>query len=136
MDLKKLLIVGGVILAIILGIQYFKKTDQRAFHDLSKGRVQNLFDNLKSGRTADEQDAMGYWRVGHPETATEANLRSFERFMEAKSLPTQIKTYEFISSELVAGDDVVNRHVRLECKVDGQRLSMVIHHKLPIEWAN
>jgi FtsZ-interacting cell division protein ZipA len=136
MDLKKLLIIAGLIAVIVFGVQYFKKTDQRAFHVNSKDRVQKLFDNMKSGRTADQQDAMGYWRVGHPETASSEKITAFERFLEKKDLPMQISSYEYVSSELVNGNDVVNRYVLLTCEVDGRELSMIIRHKMPIEWAS
>lgn len=135
MDVKKLLVVGGLIALIVLGVRYFKHTDQKAFHDFSKDRVEKLFDNLKSGRTADEQDAMGYWRVGHPEPASSEKFTAFEKFMEKKNLPMRVQSYEYLSSELVDGDDVVNRYVRLTCRVDGRELAMIIRHKLPIEWA-
>ena len=137
MDLKKLIIVGVIIVAIIFGVQYFKKTDQRAFHTFSVERVQNLFDNLESGRTADQQDAIGYWRVGHPEATDEGKLTRFENFMNKKGLNSiKIKSYEYVSSELIDGDDVVNRYVLLRCKVEGRDLSMIIRHKMPIEWAD
>ena len=136
MDLKKLVIIGGVIAVIIMGVGYFKKTDQRAFHEFSRARVQNLFDSLKSGGTADQQDAMGYWRVGHPEPASSEKFTAFEKFLEKKGVPMRVSSYEYLSSELVDGDDVVNRYVRLRCRVDGRELGMVIRQKLPIEWAD
>ena len=137
MDLKKLIIVGVIIAAIVFGVQYFKKTDQRAFHTFSVDRVQKLFDNLQSGGTADQQDAVGYWRVGHPEATNESNLTMFENFMEKKGLSSiKVGSYEYVSSELVDGDDVVNRYVRLDCRVEGRDLSMIIRHKTPIEWAD
>jgi len=136
MDLKKLVIIGGVIAVIVMGVGYFKKTDQRAFHEFSRARVQNLFDSLKSGGTADQQDAMGYWRVGHPEPASSEKFTAFEKFLEKKGVPMRVSSYEYLSSELVDGDDVVNRYVRLRCRVDGRELGMVIRQKLPIEWAD
>jgi hypothetical protein len=136
MDVKKLVVIGGVIALIVFGVRTFKSTDQKAFHDFSIQRVQNLFDNLSSGNTADQQDAMGYWRVGHPEPANAEKWTAFERFMEKKDLPMRVASYDYVSSELVDGDDVVNRYVRLSCRVDGRELGMIIRHKMPIEWAD
>jgi hypothetical protein len=134
--MKRLVVIGGIAALVVFGVQYFKKTDRKAFQEHSKERVQKLFDNLKSGRTADQQDAVGYWRVGHPEGTTEAKLQDFERFLKEKNIPMKIKSYEFVSSELVEGEDVVNRYVLLNCKVDDRSLSMMIRHKTPIRWAD
>lgn len=136
MSLKKLLIIGCLVALIIFGVRYFKNTDQQVFHEVSVDRVQKMFDNLESGRTADKQDAMGYWRVGHPEGASQEILAAFEAFLEKKGLPRQIQSYEYVSSELIDGDDMVNRYVLLKCRIEGWDLSMIIRHKIPIQWAN
>lgn len=136
MSLKKLLFIGILVALIVYGVKYFKQTDQHAFHELSKERAQKMFDNLKSGRSADQQDAIGYWRVGHPEGTDQVNLQAFKHFLETKGLSMDVQKYEYVSSELFSGDDTANRFVRLECKADGHKLSMDIRFKEPIEWAD
>lgn len=136
MNFKRLLIIGVLIALIVFGVRYFKNTDQNVFHEVSRDRVQNLFDNLKSGRSADMQDAMGYWRVGHPEAASQEQLAKFESFLGKKGLSRQVNSYEYVSSELVDGGDVVNRYVLLKCRIEGHDLAMIIRHHMPIQWAD
>lgn len=136
MNFKKLFFVAVVVALIVFGVRYFKDTDQGAFHEYSKDRVQNMFDNLKSGQSADMQDAMGYWRVGHPEPASQDQLAKFESFLGRKGLSRQVRSYEYVSSELVDGDDVTNRYVLLRCRVDGHDLGVIVRHKTTIQWAD
>ena len=136
MDLKKLVILGVVIAGVVLFVQYMKGTDEQAFHNYAKERVQNTFESLKGRSTADEQDAIGYWRIGHPEPATEGALSSFEKFLAQKDLTMDVGSYEYVSSEVLAGQDQVNRSVRLTCRVDGKRLTLIVRQGYPLDWAS
>jgi hypothetical protein len=135
MDLKKLIILGAAIAGVVLFVQFFKSTDERAFHDYAKDRVQKTFDSLKSGKIADQQDAIGYWRIGHPEPATEGALNSFEKFLAEKQLTLRVGSYQYVSSEVVDGEDQVNRSVRLVCMVDGKRLTLTVRQGHALDWA-
>jgi hypothetical protein len=133
-SLKKLVMVGVVIGLIIYGVKYFKETDQRAFHEFSVDRVENVFANLESGSISDEEVAIAYFFVGHPAPASEDSEKAFLQFLNEKGLSKKNGSYEFISSELVDGDDVLNRYVRLKCKVQGHKLTMNIYNKAPLMW--
>lgn len=134
MSLKKLVMVGVVIGLIVYGVKYFKGTDQRAFHQYSVDRVEKVFSNLESGSLSDEEEAIAYFFVGHRDSATVQSELAFKRFLKEKGLSNKSSSYEYISSELVNGDDVLNRYVRLKCKVEGQELTMNIYNKVPLMW--
>jgi len=134
MSLKKLVFVGVVIGLIIYGVKYFKETDQRAFHEHSVNRVEMVFANLESGSISDEEEAIAYFFVGHPDPASEDSEKAFLQFLGEKSLSKKNGSYEYISSELVDGNDVLNRFVRLKCKVQGRELTMNIYNKAPLMW--
>jgi hypothetical protein len=134
MSLKKLVMVGVVIGLIIYGVNYFKETDQRAFHEFSVDRVENVFANLDSGSISDEEVAIAYFYVGHPAPASMDSEKAFLEFLNEKGLSKKNGSYEYISSELVDGDDVLNRYVRLQCKVQGHKLTMNIYNKVPLMW--
>ena len=134
MSLKKLVMVAVVIGLIIYGVKYFKETDQRAFLAFSVDRVENVFANLESGSISDEEEAIAYFFVGHPAPASEDSETAFLQFLKDKGLSKKNGSYEYISSELVDGDDVLNRFVRLKCKVQGRELTMNIYNKAPLIW--
>lgn len=134
MSLKKLVMVGVVIGLIIYGVKYFKETDQRAFHEYSVDRVEQVFANLESGAISDEEEAIAYFFVGHPASASEDSEMAFLKFLKEKGLRTKNGSYEYISSELVDGTDVLNRYVRLKCKIQGHELTMRIYNKIPLQW--
>lgn len=133
-SLKKLVMAGVVIGLLIYGVKYFKETDQGAFHKVSVDRVEKLFANLESGAISDEEEAIAYFFVGHPAPASQDSEKAFLEFLNEKGLSKKNGSYEFISSELVDGDDVLNRYVRLECKVQGHKLTMNIYNKAPLMW--
>jgi len=134
MSLKKLVMVGVVIGLIIYGVKYFKETDQRAFHQYSVDRVEKVFANLDSGAISDEEEAIAYFFVGHPAPASQDSEKAFLQFLKDKGLSKKNGSYEYISSELVDGDDVLNRYVSLKAKIQGHDLTIRIYNKYPLQW--
>jgi len=134
MSLKKLVMVGVVVGLIIYGVKYFKETDQRAFHQYSVERVEKVFANLDSGAISDEEEAIAYFFVGHPAPASEDSEKAFLKFLKDKGLSKKNGSYEYISSELVDGDDVLNRYVSLKGKIQGHELTIRIYNKYPLQW--
>ncbi len=134
MSLKKLVMVGVVIGLIIYGVKYFKETDQRAFHQYSVDRVEKVFANLDSGAISDEEEAIAYFFVGHPASASQDSEKAFLQFLKDKGLSKKNGSYEYISSELVDGDDVLNRYVSLKAKIQGHDLTIRIYNKYPLQW--
>ena len=132
--MKKLIALLVAIGAIYAVVTIFKSTDKKAFLKVSQERVENLWSNMQSGGTADLQDAIGYWYVGHPITVDGQLLRKFEKFIDRKGIPEKIGSYAVVSAELVDGDDVVNRFVRVVTVVNGETYTLKVPHKLPIEW--
>ena len=93
--MKKFLI--AVVVLAAAGLVGFKKLDNSAFERNSRLRVENMLKNLQTGRLADEQEAIGYWRVGHPEAATEASVSAFARFRAEGSLG-EVKSFSIVSN--------------------------------------
>ena len=136
MDLKKLAILAVIIAGVFFAVRFFKGTDVKAFHDMSKQRVQTIFDNLKGGPDADRQKAIGFWRKGGNEPATDGSLTSFEKWLARKNLKMKIGTYEYVSSRVENGGDVVNRYAVVTFRVDGRRLTVNVRQGSPVEWAD
>ena len=132
--MKKLIALLVAIGAIYAVVTIFKSTDKKAFLKVSQERVENMWSNMQSGGTADLQDAIGYWYVGHPITVDGQLLRTFEKFIDRKGIPEKIGSYAVVSAELVDGDDVVNRFVRVVTVVNGETYTLKVPHKFPIEW--
>jgi len=132
--MKKLIALLVAIGAIYAVVTIFKSTDKNAFLKVSQERVENMWSNMQSGGTADLQDAIGYWYVGHPITVDGQLLRKFEKFIDRKGIPEKIGSYAVVSAELVDGDDVVNRFVRVVTVVNGETYTLKVPHKFPIEW--
>jgi hypothetical protein len=136
MDLKKLVAVGVLVAGVYFALQFFKQTDTKAFHSMAKIRVETIFENLKGRPSDDPQKAIGFWRIGGNEPASDATLRSFERWLEEKNLRMKIGSYEYLSSRMVNEEDVVGRHAIVNFKVDGRTLSVAVRQGSPVEWAN
>ncbi len=135
--MKKLVVFGVVVVAAVFFVKLFKQTDMKAFETNTQTRVEKMFKNLESGNTADAQEAMGLWRVGHPELASEDIENAFLAFLAEKDLRrVKVKSYALVSTELIDGEDTVNRHIILACKVNGKKLKLKVRHKLPLEWVD
>jgi hypothetical protein len=135
MDLKKLMILAVIIAGVFVALRLFKQTDVAAFDSSSKIRVQAIFDNLTGGPDADPQKAIGFWRIGGNEAATDASLTSFEKWLARKNLTMKVGSYEFLSSRVENGEDVVNRYAIVTFRVDGRTLSVEVRQGSPVEWA-
>ncbi len=92
-----------------------------------------MFDNLKSGSLADEQDAIGYWRIGHPEVANSESVAAFGRFRSEGSLGA-IQSFSLVSSQVVAASDSYARSAEVTCQVNGKTVRIRARHKQPLEW--
>lgn len=136
MDIKKLVLFGGLIVLVICAVLYFKGMDKRAFERTSCERVEMLFDNLKFDDTDHEGVAGGIWFKGTPNPLNDSGLLDvFYRFLREGGLWLgEVKTYEFVSSELVNGEDVVNRYVEVRCKVNGKDKVVIVKQRLPLTW--
>jgi hypothetical protein len=132
--MRKFVVPAVVVVVVVLAVSHFKGLDKRAFHRFSRERVEKMLTSMKSGRSADLQDAMGYWYVGHPMPAEEMVYTQFETFLYDGGLSTQIRDFEILDSELVNGNDVVNRYVRVDCRIDGKNKTMKLVHGSPISW--
>ncbi len=131
--MKKFLLV--VVALALVGFQGYKILDRRAFEENSRKRVQGMFDSLRTGVLADEQEAIGYWRVGHPEASNEENANAFARFRSAGKLGA-IQSFELVSSQVVAASDSYARSVEITCEVNGKTLRLRARHHQPLEWIN
>jgi len=136
MDLKKLMVLVVVVAGIFLAVRFFKTTDVKAFDEMSRLRVQTIFDNLRGGPDADQQKAIGFWRKGGNEPATAGSLNSFEKWLAKKNLKMPIGSYEYVSSRVENGDDVVNRYAVVSFRVDGRTLIVHVRQGSPVEWAD
>lgn len=131
--MKKFLIF--VVVLAIVGFQGYKILDRRAFEENSRKRVEGMFENLKSGNLADEQDAIGYWRVGHPEAASQDSVNSFARFRSAGNFGA-VQSFGIVSTETGAASDSYARYIDLTCQVNGKTLRIRARHHQPLEWVN
>jgi len=125
-----------LLIAIVLGFaafQGFKVLDRRADERNARQRVSLMFERLKSGTLADEQDAIGYWHVGHPEAASEATANEFARFRADRKLG-RIESFTLLSSQLVELSDASQRHVDIICNVNGTQLKIRAVHAFPLQW--
>lgn len=133
--MKKLVIAVAVVVAVVLGVKYFKRMDTRAFETQSRARVENVFNNLKSGRSSDEEGAIKAWLSGGTMLAISAKDQDdFMRFLEKKGLKRTISSFELLSSEVERAEDVNARHVEVKVRVDGKPLTLIVRYKQPIEW--
>lgn len=131
--MKKFLVV-----VIVLGFAAFygyKILDRKADERHARERVSLMFERLKSGTLADEQDAIGYWRVGHPEVASEASANDFARFRGARQIG-RVQSFNLVSSAVVEGSDAFQRHVDIVCNVNGRPLKIRATHGFPLEWSD
>lgn len=133
--MKKLVVVAAVIAAVVVALKLFKGMDARAFEAQSRERVESLFNNLRSGRTSDEEYAIKAWLSGGTvRTVGAKDQDDFMRFLGAKGLSRTISSFELLSSEVKRADDVNARHVEVRVRVDDKPLTLVVRHKQPIEW--
>ena len=129
--MKKFLIVIAVLaVAVFFG---YKRLDGRALEANSRGRVEGMLKSLQSGTLADEQEAIGYWRVGHPEAANEANANAFARFRAEGALGV-VTSYAVVSSVLVPGSSADTRSVEIAVNINGKPFRLRARHKQPLEW--
>lgn len=125
-----------LLIVIVLGFvafQGYKVLDRKAEERNARQRVSLMFERLKSGTLADEQDAIGYWRVGHPEPATEASANEFSRFRSERNLG-RVESFTLLSSQLVELGDASQRHVDIICTVNGHQLKIRAVHTFPLQW--
>lgn len=129
--MKKFLLV--VIVLGIAAFQGFKVLDRKADERNARQRVSLMFERLKSGTLADEQDAIGYWRVGHPEAASEGTANEFSRF-RAEGKLGKVESFTLLSSQVVEGSDASQRHVDVVFDVNGQQRKIRAVHAFPLKW--
>lgn len=125
-----------LLIVIILGFaafQGYKVLDRKADERHARQRVSLMFERLKSGTIADEQDAIGYWRVGHPEPASEASANDFARFRGGRKLG-RVESFTLLSSQIVERGDASQRQVDIICNVNGQQLKIRAVHASPLQW--
>lgn len=127
-----------LLIVIVLGFaafQGYKILDRKADERNARQRVSLMFERLKSGTLADEQDAIGYWRVGHPEAATQESANEFERFRSEGKLG-RVESFTLVSSQIVELGDASQRHVDIVCNVNGHPLKIRAVHAFPLKWIN
>ena len=133
--MKKLIVVAAVIIAIFFAFKLFKRMDTRAFESQSRQRVENVFNNLKSGRTSDEEYAIKAWLSGGKFlTITAKDQDDFMRFLAQEGLGRTISSFELLSSEVLDADDVHARSVKVKVRVNDKPLTLIVRFKQPIEW--
>ena len=132
--MKKVVILVIIIAAIILGVQYFKKMDKDTFTKHSETRVEQMLYGVKSRKTADLQESIGYWYSGNPKIpVSEQMANSFEDWRKKKGI-FKVDKYEVLSATLINGDDQVNRYVEVRCRVNGKELGIKVAHKKTMRW--
>jgi hypothetical protein len=131
--MKKLIL--AVVVLAVAGFQIYKVTDRKAFEENSRKRVLSMMESLQRDTIPDEQDAIGYWRIGHPEVAREENVNAFARFRATGGLGP-VKTFSIVSSQLVDASDTYARYVEITCMVNGKQLRIRARHHQPLEWAS
>ncbi len=129
--MKKFLLI--VIVLGFVAFQGYKILDRKADERNARQRVSMMFERLKSGTLADEQDAIGYWHVGHPEAASEATANEFARFRAERKIG-RVESFTLLSSKLVELGDASQRHVDIICDVNGQQLNIRAVHAFPLQW--
>ena len=129
--MRKFLIVIAVL--AVAGFFGYKKLDGRALEENSRTRVEGMLTSLRSGSLADEQEAIGYWRVGHPEAASEANANAFARF-RAEGPLAEVKSFTIVSTQLIPASSADARSVEITVDVNGKPLRLRARHKQPLEW--
>jgi hypothetical protein len=134
--MKKLTLIGFVVGLAVFSVTYFKGMDKRAFVNGSCQRVEVMFEDLKFDDSGHESEAGGLWYKGSPQPLNDRVLYdAFYQFLRKGGIwMGQVKTYEFVSSRLINGEDVVGRFVEVRCKVNGENRMVIVRHKLPLEW--
>ena len=122
-----------VVVVGIAAFQGYKSLDRKAEERNARERIGLMFERMKSGSVPDEQDAIGYWRVGHPETASGETANAFAKFRGERSL-SRVDSYSIGSSQVVEGGDAAQRHVDVTCTVNGRELKIRAVHNFPLQW--
>jgi len=134
---KKLVIAGVVVVVVVLGLRLFKGMDASAFEAQSRERVEKVFNNLKSGRTSDEEGAIKAWLTGGTMLAISAKDQDdFMRFLEKKGLGRTISSFELLSSQVKRAEDVNARHAEVKVRVNDTPLTLIVRFKQPLEWGS
>jgi hypothetical protein len=128
---KKFLLVALIL--GVLGFQGYKVLDRKADERNARERVSLMFERMKSGSLPDEQDAIGYWHVGHPETASTETANGFARFRAQRNVG-RVETYSIVSTQVSEGGIAASRYVDIVCVVNGRDLKIRAVHKFPLEW--
>ena len=129
--MKKFLIVLAVL--AVAGFFGYKKLDSRALEAHSRERVEGMLKGLQAGTLADEQEAMGYWRIGHPEPASDANANAFARFRGEGQLG-EVKSFTIVSTQLIPASSATGRSVEISATINGKPVRLRAKHKQPLEW--
>ena len=117
----------------VLGFQGYKTLDRRADERNARERVSLMFERLKSGSLPDEQDAIGYWHVGHPETASTETANGFAKFRAQRNIGP-VESYSIVSTRVSETGTAASRYVDVVCTVHGRDLKIRAVHKFPLEW--
>jgi hypothetical protein len=123
----------AIVILGIAAVQIFKMTDRRAFEESSRKRVQLMLENLQAGGTSYEQDAMGYWRVGHPKTANEDKANDFARFRSQGGLGG-VQSFSITSTKLNEATNTYDRYVEIAFVVNSKPLRVRAKQARPLEW--
>ncbi len=125
-----------LLIAVVLGVvafQGYKILDRKAEERNARQRIATMFERLKGGTLADEQEAIGYWRVGHPEVPSEESVNLFARFRAKRGLG-KIESYTVVSSRVAEGGDTSQRFIDFVCTVNGREVKIRARHGQPLEW--
>ena len=134
--MKKIIILIVIVAAAYGGITLFKIKDKEAFTNASRERVEKMLAGIQSKQSALENDAIGYWYDGNPDTSfDEAIVNGFDAFKTKKGIYA-VRNYEVLSATLVNGDDQVGRWVEVRFKANGKSLGVIVRHKSTMEWMN
>jgi hypothetical protein len=134
---KKLVIVALVVAGVVLALRLYKGMDARAFESQSRERAEKVFNNLRSGRSSDEEYAIKAWLTGGTTLPISAKDQDdFMRFLEKKGLSRTISSFELLSSEVKRADDVNARHAEVRVRVNDRPLTLIVRYKQPIEWGS
>jgi hypothetical protein len=129
--MKKLLVV------LVLGIaafQVYKISERKTFESHTKKRVEGMLANLQKGRVADEQDAIGFWKIGRPMAPAESDSNEFANFRSRGGLGA-VQSYSITSATYAPADSTEGEHVDVAFVVNGKPMKIRARPVGALEWA-
>ena len=134
----KRIVVLVVVIAAVFGVyKLVLRSGQDAFEEVSVGRVEAILHGLSTGKSMDEQDAIGYWAAGRPIVINEDLYDTFLDFFREKGITYPIKRWEILSSVVVDDGTLRGKSTEVACKIDGRVVTMsVALGNMPVGWAD